>query len=122
MTSTGYNYVDLGQANLAGDMEALFKDKFQPEILATFDEKRVLAHLVRHKTITSGKSASFPLFGGITSAYLAKGEEVVGYDVAKAEKTIFIDPWLYSAVYLNELEEKMSETEDRSYLTQKMAT
>lgn len=62
MTDT-YNFTRLGQANFSGDVAALFKDQFIPELLTAFDAKRVMKNYVRSKTITKGKSASFPVLG-----------------------------------------------------------
>lgn len=117
-----YNYVRLGQANLSGDMEALFKDEFIPLLLTRFDEKRVLKGHVRNKTIKSGKSASFPVFGKVGAKYMGIGEGCLGNQkIEKNEVTIFIDPFLVSDVILHSLEEKMSETDDREIIAEEMA-
>lgn len=117
-----YNYVRLGQANLTGDMEALFKDKFIPLLLTRFDEKRVLKGHVRTKTITSGKSATFPVFGKVGAKYMGVGEGCLGNQrIEKNEVTIHIDPFLVSDVILHSLEEKMSETDDREIIAEEMA-
>ena len=48
MTDT-YDFTRLGQANLAGDTLALFKDQFIPELLAAFDAKRVMKEIRKIK-------------------------------------------------------------------------
>ena len=125
MTTTGnspFNYTNLGQSQLSSDIQALFRDQFVPLLLTTFDEKRVLKGLVRNKTITKGKSASFPLFGTVKAEYIGRGKEVQGMgNFAKSEVTINIDPWLVSHQVLDQLEEKMSETQDRAIIADQMA-
>lgn len=122
MADTAFNYVEFGQSNLDGDTQALFRDQFIPLLLTRFDEKRVMKGKVRNKTITKGKSASFPLFGKVSAKYISRGEKLVGnQDFAKTETTIYIDPYLTTAYTLYELEEKMSETEDRDIIATEMA-
>lgn len=118
-----YNYVELGQANLSGDIQALFRDQFVPYLLTTFDTKRIMKGLVRNKTITKGKSASFPLFGTMGAKYYKRGEEIAGAQkIAKNEVTINIDPFLIADAIVYELDEKMSETQDREILADELAT
>lgn len=118
-----YNYVELGQANLSGDIQALFRDTFVPYLLTTFDTKRIMKNLVRNKTITKGKSASFPLFGTMGAKYYKRGEEISGAQtIAKNEVTINIDPYLIADAIVYELDEKMSETQDREILADELAT
>lgn len=118
----GYNYVELGQSNLQDDVKALFRDQFVPLLLTRFDEKRVMKNLVRNKTITKGKSASFPLFGKVSAEYIGRGEKLGGnQDFAKTETTIYVDPYLATSYVLYELDEKMSETEDRDIIATEMA-
>lgn len=117
-----YNYTRLGQANLSGETEALFKDKFIPLLLTRFDELRVMKNLVRHKSLKSGKSASFPIFGKVDAKYIGIGEKITGNQVfAKNETTIMIDPYLISDLVIHDLEERMSETDDRALIAEEMA-
>lgn len=117
-----FTYTRLGQANLDGETEALFRDKLIPHFLTQFDTKRVLAKNVYNKTITSGKSASFPVFGKVGAKYFAIGDRAVGNQkFAKNEVTIFIDPLLVSDIVIHDIEEKMSETKDREIIATEMA-
>lgn len=117
-----FSYVRLGQAQLDGDTEALFRDQFIPYLLTTFDAKRVMRGFVRHKEINKGKSASFPLFGTMGAKYVGIGERVLGNQtIAKNEVTIKIDPYLVSDAVVYDLEEKMSETQDRQIIADEMA-
>ena len=116
-----FQYTRLGQAQLSGETEKLFRDQFIPELLEQFDAKRVIKPLVRNKTITKGKSASFPVFGKVGAKYFAVGDRAVGNQkLAKNEVTIFIDPLLVSDVVIHEIDEKMSETDDRQVIAKEM--
>lgn len=116
-----FTYTRLGQANLDGNTEALFRDQFIPEFITAFDTNRVMAKLVRNKKISKGKSASFPVFGKVGAKYFAIGERAVGNQkFAKNEVTIFIDPLLVSDVVIHDIEEKMSETSDRQLIATQM--
>ena len=55
--------VRTGQINQAGAVDAIFLKVYGGEVITSFQEKNVAMdkHFVR--TITSGKSASFPVFG-----------------------------------------------------------
>ena len=118
-----YNYVELGQAQLTGDTEALFRDQFIPLLLTTFNDKRIMKELVRNKTITKGKSASFPLFGTMGAKYYKRGEKINGaQSIEKNEVTINIDPYLIADAIVYDLEEKMSETQDREIIAEELAT
>ena len=117
-----FTYTRLGQANLSEATEKLFRDKFIPYFLTQFDTERVLAKNVYSKTITSGKSASFPVFGKVGAKYFQIGDRAVGNQkFAKNEVTIFIDPLLVSDIVLHDIDEKMSETKDREIIATEMA-
>ena len=53
----------------AGDADALFLKVFSNEILTTFDETNVMKDLHTTRTITSGKSAQFPVSGIAQAKY-----------------------------------------------------
>lgn len=119
---TDFTYTRLGQAQLDGATEALFRDQFIPKFLEQFDAKRVVSPLIYHKTISKGKSASFPVFGKVDAKYFQIGERAVGNQkFAKNEVTIMIDPLLVSDVTIVDIEEKMSETKDREIIAREMA-
>ena len=119
---TDFTYTRLGQANLSGSTEKLFRDKFIPYFLTQFDEERVVAKNVYNKTITSGKSASFPVFSKLGAKYFQIGDRAVGNQkLGKNEVTIFVDPLLVSDVVLYDIDEKMSETKDREIIATEMA-
>ena len=53
----------LGQVNAANDANALFLKVFSNEILTTFDEANIMKDLHTVRSISSGKSAQFPVTG-----------------------------------------------------------
>ena len=57
------------------------------------------------RTISSGKSATFPVMGRISSAYHTAGAEILGSDVNHNEKVITINDLLISSVFLSNIEE-----------------
>ena len=53
----------IGQVNGSGDTNALFLKLFAGEVITQFEEKNVMAPLHSVRTISNGKSASFPVMG-----------------------------------------------------------
>ena len=121
MTDT-YNFTRLGQANFSGDVMALFKDQFIPELLTAFDAKRVMKNYVRSKTIAKGKSASFPVLGQTGAKYIGVGDTLLGNQtIAHNEITINLDPFLVSDILIHELDVKLQEYDDRAEIVNEMA-
>lgn len=121
MTDT-YNFTRLGQANFTGDVAALFKDQFIPELLTAFDAKRVMKNYVRSKTITKGKSASFPVLGQTSAKYVGVGDTLLGnQSIAHNEITINVDPFLVSDILIHDLDVKMQEYDDRQEIVTEMS-
>lgn len=117
-----FNFTRLGQANLTGDVAALFRDQFIPELLTEFDAKRVMKNYVRSKTITKGKSASFPVLGNTSAKYVTVGDSLLGNQtIAHNEITINLDPFLVSDILIHELDVKMQEYDDRQEIVREMA-
>lgn len=110
------NTTRLGQKNLSGDTLALFKDNFCPELITQFDTNRVMKNYVRSKTITKGKSASFPVLGTTTAQYFDVGDKPLlgNQTIAHGEITIHVDPYLVWSIMLAEIDEKMQEYDDRA--------
>ena len=116
------SYTRLGQANFADDVAALFRDQFIPELLTAFDAKRVMKNYVRSKTITKGKSASFPVLGTTSAQYIGVGESLLGNQtIAHNEVTINLDPYLVSDILIADLDVKMQEYDDRAEIVTEMS-
>lgn len=117
-----YNFTRLGQANFTGDVAALFKDQFIPELLTAFDAKREMKNYVRSKTITKGKSASFPVLGQTSAKYVGVGDTLLGnQSIAHNEITINVDPFLVSDILIHDLDVKMQEYDDRQEIVTEMS-
>ena len=107
----------LGLVNNSGtSYDALFLKVFSGEVLTAFSENNVFGeklHSVR--TISSGKSAQFPVMGTATAAYHTVGTPLVGANQIKAnEKIITIDDLLISQAFVSNLDELKNHYDVRS--------
>lgn len=95
----------LGQANLTGDVNALFLKQFGGITLGQF--RRNTTFMPRHivRQIKNGRSAQFPVFGKTTAGYHTPGNEITGGAMAQAERVITIDDLLLSSLWIYELDE-----------------
>ena len=71
----------IGQATVSGspsgDVDALFLKVFSGEIVTSFEENNVMMPLHRVRTISSGKSAQFPVTGVAGAGYHTPGESLL---------------------------------------------
>tara|TARA_B100001057_G_scaffold400795_1_gene412120 strand:+ start:3080 stop:4120 length:1041 start_codon:yes stop_codon:yes gene_type:complete len=94
-----------------GDADALFLKVFSNEILTTFDETNVMKELHTTRTITSGKSAQFPVSGIAEAKYYQPGQDILDAsnsylsNIKHNEKVIFIDDMLISSTFIAEFDE-----------------
>ena len=98
----------LGLVNNTGTaFDALFLKVFSGEVLTAFARNNIFneqLHSVR--TITSGKSAQFPVLGTATAAYHTVGTPLVGANQIKAnEKIINIDDLLIAQSFIANIDE-----------------
>lgn len=114
------NVSRIGQVNQANAVDALFKDIFSGEILTAFEQTNLMMdkHMVR--TISNGKSASFPVVGGISAEYHTPGAEINGLDVNHNERKITIDQLLISHAFIADLDEAMNFYDVRSIYSKEM--
>lgn len=93
--------------NTGTDFNELFQKIFSGEVLTSFAENNIFnesLHSVR--TITSGKSASFPVLGTATAAYHTVGTPLVGANQIQAnEKIISIDDLLIAQSFVASIDE-----------------
>ena len=93
--------------NSGTGFDALFLKVFSGEVLTAFARNNIFneaLHSVR--TITSGKSAQFPVTGTATAAYHTPGNPLVGANQIRAgERVISIDDLLISQAFVSNLEE-----------------
>lgn len=97
--------LNIGQVNGAGATDALFLKIFSGEVLTAFETASVTRdkHFVR--TISSGKSASFPATWKVTGGYHTPGAEITGQASNVNERVITIDDLLVSSVFIPNIDE-----------------
>ena len=98
----------LGLVNNTGtDFDALFLKVFSGEVLTAFTRNNIFndqLHSVR--TITSGKSAQFPVLGTATASYHTPENLLTGGNqIRHGERLISIDDLLIADVFVSRLEE-----------------
>lgn len=98
----------LGQANQSGDVLTLFLKVYAGEVLTAFETRVIMRALTRLRTITSGKSASFPAIHKASVGYHTPGEEIVGKKISHNEVIIPIDDLLISDVFIASVDEAMN--------------
>ena len=107
----------LGLVNNTGTgFDALFLKVFSGEVLTAFSENNVFNERMQTvRTISSGKSAQFPVLGTATAAYHTVGTPLVGANQIKAnEKIISIDDLLISQAFVSDLDELKNHYDVRS--------
>jgi hypothetical protein len=98
---------------------ALFLKVFAGEVLQTFETTTVMKdkHMIR--TITSGKSAQFPVTGTATAAYHVPGQDLITDGsyvnaIKHAERLIHVDSLLTSTTFIDKLDEMKNHYDVRS--------
>lgn len=104
----------IGRINAAGTEDALFLKVFSGEVLTAFERASVTQGADMVRSISNGKSASFPVMGRIGAAYHTPGTEITGSDVNHNEKVITINDLLVSSAFLSNIEEAKNHWDVRS--------
>jgi len=113
--------VKFGNANSGSTRDdALFLKVFAGEVITSFDRASKTAGADMVRSISNGKSASFPVLGRIGAAYHAVGAEILGDAVNSAEKVITINDLLISSVFVANIEEAKNHWDVRSAYSQEM--
>ncbi|QXV80668.1 major capsid protein [Escherichia phage JacobBurckhardt] len=111
-----------GVSTGSADKLALFLKVFGGEVLTAFARTSVTTsrHMVR--SISSGKSAQFPVLGRTQAAYLAPGENLDDKrkDIKHTEKVITIDGLLTADVLIYDIEDAMNHYDVRSEYTSQL--
>lgn len=127
----------MGQANGSGvwsgtfdTQNNLFLKVFAGEVLQTFETAAVMKPLHMIRTITSGKSAQFPVTGIASAKYHKPGTDILidnGHDAAgyvtaykHAEKVINIDDLLLASTFIDKLDEAKNHYDVRSIYSQEL--
>jgi hypothetical protein len=103
-----------GQNNNTGDVRSLFLKLYAGEVLTAFEEKKILMDKVRTRTISKGKSASFPMTGRATAEYLTPGNEITGGQIRAGERIVSIDDLLISSQFIANIDEAINHYDVRS--------
>lgn len=113
-----------GENGLGSDTDALFLKVFANEVLNAFEESNVMKELHTVRTISSGKSAQFPVTGIATAKYHTPGDDVfedtaTGYTSAikHRERVINIDDVLIAATSVAQIDELKNHYDVRSTYT-----
>ena len=98
---------------------ALFLKVFSGEILTAFDESNVAKDLIMTRTISSGKSAQFPVTGKAEAKYHVPGNDLLGTgdylsQIAHSEKVINIDDMLVASTLIPRIDEVKNHFDLRS--------
>lgn len=109
-----FNFSRSGQRNAAGDDRALYLKVFAGEILTAFQQKQVMMDKHQVMTITSGKSASFPVVGTVEARYMKPGDELAGDVIKHGERIITIDDLLTASTTIANIDEAMNHFDTRS--------
>jgi len=110
----------LGQADLSGDVKALFLKVFAGEVVTSFETATILKPMTRQRVIASGKSASFPAIYKATAAYHTPGAEIVGQNIRHNEVVISIDDLLVADAFIANIDEAMNHYDVRSPYSQEL--
>ena len=100
--------------------DALFLKVFAGEVITSFDRASKTAGADMVRSISSGKSATFPVMGRIGAEYHAVGAEILGSAVNSNEKVITINDLLISSVFISNIEEAKSHWDVRSAYSTEM--
>ena len=114
------NPVSVGRANAGGSEDALFLKVFAGEVITSFDRASKTAGADMVRSISNGKSASFPVMGRVGASYHAVGTEITGSDVNSNEKVITINDLLISSVFVSNIEEAKNHWDVRSAYSTEM--
>lgn len=110
----------LGQIDASGDAKALFLKVFSGEVLTMFETTQIMKGLHRNRTISSGRSAQFPVIGEAQAAYHTPGANILESNnallstIKHNEKIIYIDEPLISSVFIAKIDEAMNHYDVRA--------
>jgi len=103
-----------GQANATGSATAVFLEVFSGLVLEAFDKAQVTMdrHLVR--TISSGYTAQFPVFGTASASAHTPGVELTGQAIRGADRNIAVEFLLTADVFVANIDEAMAHFDVKS--------
>ena len=86
---------------------------YTAECLTAYKRETVLESLVRQKTISGGKSTTFPMLGRSSVEYFTPGNEITGGKLRAGERTVLVDDLMISSKMIYSLDEAMAYYEVR---------
>ena len=110
----------LGANNLGSDKRELFLKVFSGEIIAQYETKCVMKDLVRTRSIATGKSAAFPMYGAATAKWHTPGDNILeaasGYltNFKYAERILTLDNMLTANTLISDVDELINHWDVRS--------
>jgi len=107
-------------ASPEADARLLFLQVFSGEVLAAFAQSTALLDKHTIRTITQGKSASFPVTGRTVAAYHTPGAQITGDTLGHNEKVISIDGLLLASTFIANIDEAMNHFDVRSIYSKEM--
>jgi len=88
------------------NQNALFLKVFSGEVLTAFKRKCIFKDFVQKRSISSGKSAQFPVTGRFDAAYHTPGTQLTGQgNMAQNEVTIMIDDLLVAHASIADIDD-----------------
>lgn len=103
-----------GQYNSSGDSRELYLKLFGGEVLTSFHSENLALSLTRVKTISQGKSYSFPLLGKNRAKYHTPGQLIDTNKIAHTERLVTIDDIAIATVFVAEIDEAIAHYDSRS--------
>ena len=121
----GINGVQYNANSAAGNYEkenANFLKIFSGEVLTVFNRETIFKDLTQKRTISSGKSASFPITGRFSSRYHRPGDWITGQGNKgmTGEKIITIDDLLIADASIYDLDEAKLHWDVRSIYSKEL--
>ncbi len=104
----------LGASDFGADKEALFLKQFGGEVLVAYAETDTFTDKHTVRSISSGKSAQFPVMWKAGASYHTPGSEILGGEIRHGERIITIDKVLIAPAAIAEIDEAMNHYDVRA--------
>lgn len=98
----------LGQANAAGDVNALFLKLFGGEVFTAFETSTVFKDKHYSRQISNGRSAAFPSVGTVAVQNHTPGARIAESVVPLAEKVITVEGKIVASASVADIDEAMN--------------
>mgnify|MGYP000542203197 CR=1 FL=1 len=111
------NITHPGQINGAGAVDATFLKLFSGEVLSAFHQEQVTMGKFLERSISSGKSATFPVTGRLKASLHTPGVFIDGQKMLQNERVIPIDGKLLADSQTSDIEELQNHYDIRSIIS-----